>query len=79
MLHEPSEVHTAFRANLSLHLVSRFVLVLSEMLCSPRLAHKVQVMQAASYTLNELFHSALPSEYDVYVPSTRCTKCVLMN
>ena len=71
----------AFCANLSLPLplVSRFVLVLCEMSCSPRLAHKVPVMQAASYTLNELFHSALPSEYDVYVPSTRRTKCVVMN
>ena len=25
------------------------------------------------YTLNELFHSALPREYDVSVPPTRCT------
>ena len=25
------------------------------------------------YTLNELFHSALPWEYDVSVPQTRCT------
>ena len=25
------------------------------------------------YTLNELFHSALPWEYDVSVPPTRCT------
>ena len=32
---------------------------------SPRLALKAAVMLATSYTLNELFHSALPSEYDV--------------
>ena len=34
--------------------------------CSPRLAHKAPVMQATSYTLNELFHSAFRSEYDCF-------------
>ena len=47
------------------------------MSCSPRLAFKATVMQATFYTLNDLFHSALLSEYDVYVPPTRLTNCVV--
>ena len=31
------------------------------------------------YTLNELFHSALPWEYNVYVPQLRCSICVVTN
>lgn len=58
-------------------LASRFALVMYEMSCSPRLALKATVMQATFYTLNELFHSALPSEYDVCVLPTRLTNCVV--
>ena len=31
------------------------------------------------HTLNELFHSALPWEYDVYVHSMRRSNCIVMN
>ena len=31
------------------------------------------------YTLNELFHSALPWEYEVYVLPTRRLNCVVTN
>lgn len=69
--------HGISRECFSPSLASRFALVMYEMSCSPRLALKTTVMEATFYTLNELFHSALPSEYDEYVPPTRLTNCVV--